>query len=331
MKLLHGDKHFSAFDQGVVATIGNFDGVHLGHQHLLRTLKQKADSMNLPLVLILFEPQPKEYFQHTLAPARLSTLREKLHSLKDCGIDYVYCIKFNERLARTSAHDFVTHYLFNILKVAYLLVGEDFRFGANREGDVALLKTLGSSSGCEVQIYPECRLYDERISSTNIRLALQQGDLNHASQLLGRMYSLCGRVIKGDGRGRQWGIPTANIALNRLALPLSGVFVVEVQLKSRIVKGVANIGSRPTVDGTTNILEVHLLDFDESIYSELVQVFFMHKLRDEVKFTSVDALISQIHNDIEAARAYYTLLAELTLGQEHQSLFSKLLETCEHK
>jgi riboflavin kinase/FMN adenylyltransferase len=307
MKLLHGDKHFAAFNQGVVATIGNFDGVHLGHQNLIKRLRTQANNMNLPLVLILFEPQPKEYFQKEKAPARLSTLREKLNCLKNCGIDYVYCIKFNEQLAKTSANNFINHYLFNILKVVYLLVGEDFRFGKHREGDVALLQAIGSRNSCEVHVYPECRLQQERISSTNIRLALQQGNLLHAAQLLGRTYSICGRVIKGDGRGRQWGIPTANIGLQRLAIPVSGVFVVQVKWASKRVDGVANIGRRPTVDGSKNILEVHLLDFNQSIYGEFVEVFFLHKIRDEVKFTTVDALITQIHHDIADAKAYFDL------------------------
>jgi riboflavin kinase / FMN adenylyltransferase len=307
MKLLHGEKHFALGDKGVVATIGNFDGVHLGHQNLLKELKEKANRMNLPLVVILFEPQPKEYFQKEAAPARLSTLREKLNSLKQGGIDYIYCIKFNHDLAQTSARDFITHYLFNKFKVAYLLVGEDFKFGKNRAGDLTLLQEICSIFSCEVQAYPEFQIHNERISSTGIRLALKQGNLDHAAQLLGRTYSLCGRVIKGDGRGRQWGIPTANIGLHRLALPLSGVFVVKVKLKSTTVLGVANIGKRPTVDGTKNILEVHLFDFNESLYGELVQVFFLHKLRDEVKFTSVDALITQIHDDIAAATAYLDL------------------------
>lgn len=307
MKLLRGEQHCALYNNGIVATIGNFDGVHLGHQSLIKTLKAKANELNLPLVLILFEPQPKEYFQKEQAPARLSTLREKLQALKTYGVDYVYCINFNSKLAHTSAKEFIDHYLVNLLKVRYLLVGDDFKFGTNREGDVRLLKEACSRERCEVHIYPELQIHEERISSTRVRTALQQGDLNLAAQFLGRTYSLCGRVIKGDGRGRQWGIPTANIGLHRLALPLSGVFVVRVKFQGRLVAGVANIGKRPTVDGTKNVLEVHLLDFNESLYGELVQVFFLHKLRNEVKFTTVDALITQIHNDIAAATAYLDL------------------------
>lgn len=304
MKLLRGVQHLTEFDKGVVATIGNFDGVHLGHQNLIKSLKNIANRTNLPLVLILFEPQPSEYFQKDKVPARLSSLREKLNILRECQVDYVYCIKFDDILAQTTASDFALRYLFTTLKVKYFLVGEDFRFGKSREGDVNLLRSLGEQHGCDVQTFQDFCIEHDRISSTKIRLALHQGDLGLAAKFLGRTYSLCGRVIRGDGRGRQWGIPTANLSLHRLSLPLHGVFVVKVQLRSKIVYGVANIGKRPTVDGSKNILEVYLFDFDDSIYGELLQVFFLHKLRDEVKFTSVDALITQIHNDIAAAKAF---------------------------
>lgn len=304
MKLLRGAPHCSAFKEGSVATIGNFDGVHLGHQNLLRTLKEKANSLNVPLVIVLFEPQPREYFQKDKAPARLSSLREKLDILDSCQVDYVYCSKFNSTLAHTSAAEFARTYLFSLLNVKYVLVGEDFHFGKNREGDVRLLQKLSSDYACTLDIYSNFCIFNEKISSTKIRMALQQGDLNTAAQYLGRSYSMCGRVIYGEGRGRQWGIPTANVALHRYALPVHGVFVVRVLLASQWVYGVANVGSRPTVDGTKNSLEVHLFDFEHSIYGELMQVFFLHKLRDEVKFTSVDSLITQIFDDIAQAKAW---------------------------
>ncbi len=304
MKLLRGVQHLAEFDKGVVATIGNFDGVHLGHQQLIKSLKDKASQMNLPCVVILFEPQPREYFQPDKAPARLSSLREKLDILRQCHIDYVYCIKFDKDFAQTRASDFIHLHLFSVINVKYLLVGSDFQFGKNREGNVALLKNLGMQQGCDVQIYQDYCIKDERVSSTQIRIALQQSNMQLAAELLGRPYSICGRVIRGDGRGRQWGIPTANLSLHRVSLPLQGVFVVEVHQGTRIIRGVANIGKRPTIDGTKNILEIHLFDFNDSIYGELLQVFFLHKLRDEVKFTSVDALITQIHNDIVAAKAF---------------------------
>lgn len=305
MKLIRGVSQTSSFSQEVVATIGNFDGVHLGHQHLINTLKKKAKDRQLPLMLILFEPQPLEYFLKDKAPARLSSLRDKLAMLKHCEVDYVCCIGFNEQLAQTPADDFAKTLLFSMLQVKYLLVGEDFRFGRNREGDVTRLKALGQEQGCEVHSCVHWCLSEEKVSSTRIRKALQSGRLDLGAQLLGRTYSLCGRVIRGDGRGRQWGIPTANVHLKRQNLPLQGVFVVEVRLGSKVVRGVANIGRRPTVDGSRNSLEVHLFDFNESIYGVFMQVFFLHKLRDEVKFTSVEALIAQIRQDIESGKAFF--------------------------
>lgn len=305
MKLLRGLHHFSVFDKGVVATIGNFDGVHLGHQNLIKTLRAKANALNLPLVLILFEPQPREYFQQEQAPARLSGLREKLDVLRHCQVDYVYCIKFDDVFAQTTATEFARNYLFSTLNIKHLLVGEDFRFGKNREGDVNLLQQLSSEYACDVEIYSDFCINEDRISSTKIRTALATGDLQTAARYLGRTYSICGRVVYGAQRGRQWGIPTANIGLRRLAVPLQGVYAVKACLATQqTVYGVANIGRRPTVDGTKCVLEVHLFDFEQSIYGELVQVFFLHKLRDEVKFTSVDALIEQIRDDIEVAKTF---------------------------
>lgn len=305
MRLLRGIHHFSVFDKGVVATIGNFDGVHLGHQNLIKTLRAKANALNLPLVLILFEPQPREYFQKELAPARLSGLREKLDVLRRCQVDYVYCIKFDEVFAQTTATEFARNYLFSTLNIKHLLVGEDFRFGKNREGDVKLLLRLSAEYACNVHVYSDFCINEDRISSTKIRMALGAGDLETAAKYLGRTYSICGRVVHGAQRGRQWGIPTANIGLRRLSVPLQGVYAVKVRLASQqTVYGVANIGRRPTVDGTKCVLEVHLFDFEQSIYGELVQVFFLHKLRDEVKFTSVDALIEQIRDDIDVAKTF---------------------------
>lgn len=305
MRLLRGVQHLRDFDKGVVATIGNFDGVHLGHQSLIHSLKLKAMSMNLPLVVILFEPQPQEYFQKEKAPSRLSSLREKLDMLRLCKVDFIYCIKFDDKMAQTSAKEFVSTYLFSMLQVKYLLVGEDFRFGKNREGDLSMLRILGSQYGCDVRVFPDFLIKSQRVSSTKIRMALQIGNFDLAAKYLGRPFSLCGRVISGDGRGRQWGIPTANLSLHRLTFPLQGVFVVEAQIGSKRVQGVANVGRRPTIDGTKNILEVHLFNFNDSIYGELMQVFFLHKLRDEVKFTSVDALIAQINKDIVAAKTFF--------------------------
>lgn len=301
MKLLYGLKTVPVFEAGTVATIGNFDGVHLGHQALLAQLKAKALELRLPLVVLLFEPQPSEFFCHHSIPARLSSLREKLELLANSGVDYVYCLSFNKTLAAMSASAFIDHYLVSLLRVNYLLLGADFRFGRQRQGDIALLKRK-----LTVEIFPDFMLNNHRISSTSIRDFLSKGELKQASLLLGRPYSLHGRVIHGDGRGKQWGFPTANLAIRRLILPLAGVFCVKVKrANGTILEGVANIGCRPTVDGKKNILEVHLFEMSDSLYGEKLQVNFLHKLREEIKFSSVDALIAQIHNDISAASAYF--------------------------
>lgn len=306
MKLLRGLKHIPAFTNGTVATIGNFDGVHLGHQALLAQLKAQSRELKLPLVVLLFEPQPGEFFLTSQAPARLSTLREKLDILKKCEVDYVYCLSFKKSLAAMDPADFVESYLFSLLQVKYLLIGEDFRFGRNRLGDIELLKSKAQQSGCLVGAFSDFSLLNQRVSSTKIRNFLARGELPQAATLLGRPYSLCGRVIAGDGRGRQWGFPTANLAMRRLSLPLTGVFCVQVRrANGDMVSGVANLGRRPTVDGTKNILEVHLFDFNQSLYGEMLQVYFLYKLREEIKFSSIEALIAQIKDDIAVARKQF--------------------------
>ncbi len=306
MKLLRGIENLP-FSGGTVATIGNFDGVHRGHQALLMKLHQQADRMQLPATLLLFEPQPAEYFYGWQAPARLTSLREKLLILKQCNIDYVCCLKFNEKLASMPAEAFAEYYFFSLLKAKYLLVGNDFRFGWERKGDINLLKNLAKKRDTVIECFPDFSLTNERVSSTKIRQALAQGQLQRATTLLGRTFGFCGRVMKGDGRGRKWGIPTANLTMHRLTLPLQGVFCVQVRRgENQWLQGVANLGSRPTLDGSKNLLEIHLFDFDGNLYGELLQVFFLHKLRDEIKFLSVDALITQIHDDIATAKAQFS-------------------------
>ncbi len=309
MKLLNGLKQTAILPNRVVATIGNFDGVHRGHQALLVSLRMQAARLQCPVLVILFEPQPAEYFQPQQAPARLTRLRKKLQALQSLGVDYVCCLKFNTELAQMSASDFAEDILFKSLNVTYLLTGDDFRFGRNRAGDLELLAAIGKKHNAIVESFPNFQVNDKRISSTGIRLALQQGNLQYAASCLGRPYSLCGRVIQGDGRGRQWGIPTANIALQHDRLPLSGVFAVHVQRRhdKTLYRGVANIGRRPTIEGQLQLtFEVHLFDFDDSIYGEMLDVTFVHHLRNEEKFNSVEALINQIHQDIVLAKRLFS-------------------------
>ena len=308
MKLLRRVQHIPELNAGCVATIGNFDGVHRGHQALLATLRERASQLQLPTVVLLFEPQPGEYFNREKAPLRLYRLREKIQALCPCGVDYVYCLKFDKQLATMSPAEFAEHIVFSRLNAKYLLLGDDFRFGRDRGGDLALLKTMGEKSGAVVESCPDFCINQERVSSTQIRRALYLGELDRAKSLLGREYSLCGHVMHGNGMGRQWGVPTANLSVHRSTLPLSGVFCVRVKRKGVVLAGVANIGNRPTIDGSKNVLEVHLFDFDESLYGEMLQVFFLYKLRDEIKFSSVDALIAQIHADVAAARNVYELI-----------------------
>ncbi|KTC95770.1 bifunctional riboflavin kinase/FAD synthetase [Legionella erythra] len=310
MRLLRGISFYQPFIQGSVVTIGNFDGVHLGHQALLTQLRRQAQRLNLPSVVILFEPQPGEYLHPQTAPARLSTLREKLARVKELGIDYVYCLRFNQSLATLTAEDFARTYFFTQLSMRYLLVGEDFRFGYKRQGDIHLLRQMAEEQDCTVETIQDFTAEGARVSSTRIRHLLAKADLHGASRLLGRTYSLCGRVSRGEGRGRQWGIPTANLSGRRANLPLQGVFCVRVQRQNgQLLEGVANLGRRPTVDGSKVVLEVHLFNFNGNLYGEFLQVFFLHKLRDEKKFSSIGELIAQIQNDIDAAKAAFRLSA----------------------
>lgn len=306
MKLLRQINQLKKLENNCVATIGNFDGVHRGHQSLLAKLHEQAVRLGLPMLVVLFEPQPSEFFNSETAPARLYRLREKLQALSDCGVDYVYCLRFDKKLVNLSPDFFAKEILFSQLGVKYLILGEDFRFGRDRLGDLKLLKQIGQSFNAHVEICPDFCSDGLRVSSTRIRHALYLGDLKQASAMLGRQYRMSGRVLYGQGMGRQWGVPTANLNVTSGRLPLRGVFCVQVQREDQsLLAGVANIGCRPTVDGSKNVLEVHLFDFNQSLYNEMLQVFFLCKLRDEIKFSSVDALIAQIHLDVAAARNMY--------------------------
>lgn len=305
MNLLHNTHQIPSFSAGSVVTAGNFDGVHLGHQALLKQLRNKADLLQLPLCVLLFEPQPAEFFNKNEAPARLSNLREKIRIMKNLGVDYVYCLKFDKKLSTMPAIPFAEQYLFGLLKARYLLVGKDFHFGYARQGNIALLKTLASQHGCELEVFDDFQNNGKRISSTYIRQLLSEGQLEAATSMLGRSYGFCARVVKGAGLGNQWGIPTANMLLSGKKLPLKGVFCVQVQQGKSLWNAVANVGTRPTVDGTRLILEVHILDFNGMLYGTWLQVNFLHKLRDEKRFSSVDALIAQIHLDIAHTKEFF--------------------------
>ena len=289
--------------RGGVLTIGNFDGVHLGHQAVLRSLAQTGRQLGAPSVLMTFEPQPQEFFAPETAPPRLTRLREKLVVLESCGIDAVLCLRFNDALAKLEAEDFITQLLVERFAARHVLVGDDFRFGRQRRGDVKLLTEMGAANGFRVGDMPTFELNGERVSSTRVRRALSDGRLDDAAELLGRPYRLYGRVVHGDGRGRTIGFPTANIELRRRTLPLLGVYAVRVNgLGERTYNGAANFGVRPTFGGRRAVLEVHLLDFAGDAYGKNVSVEIVDKLRDEQRFDSVDALTRQITDDVGRAR-----------------------------
>lgn len=307
MQLIRYFHHLPAFPKGCALTIGNFDGVHLGHQAILRHLRQQAQLRNLPVVVMLFEPQPREYFQPSQAPARLMRLRDKLYHLREQSVDYVICVKFDRTFAEKSAVDFVQEWLVNKLNVRFLSIGDDFRFGAKRQGDFAFLQQAGKQFGFQVENNQSFCLAEQRISSTAIREALAQDKLSLAQQMLGRPYCIMGRVKYGKQLGRTLGFPTANIALQRQVNPVQGIYAVKVRFKNgKIYQGVANIGQRPTVNGSTQLLEVYIFNFDQKIYGECLEVELCHKIRNEQKFSSLAALKQQITEDVKTAKAFFS-------------------------
>ena len=306
MELIRGLHNIRPRHHGCVATIGNFDGIHLGHQAVIGQLAEEAAQLGLPSTLITFEPQPMEYFQPDKIPARLTRFREKLVALRRFAIDRVLSLAFNKQLAGMTADEFIQHILVDGLGVRYLVVGDDFRFGKGREGDFQTLQRAGAQHGFKVVNMHTFAIDEERVSSTRIRHALQQGDLAQAERLLGRDYRMSGRVVHGEKLGRQLGYPTANIFLHRKASPLQGIFVVEVYgLEGEPLPGVASLGTRPTVNGKKVLLEVYLLDFDRDIYGEHIQVSFLQKLRDEEKFDSLEALKAKIAEDVQRSEDYF--------------------------
>lgn len=306
MELIRGLHNLQPRHRGCVATIGNFDGVHLGHQAVLGQLAEKADELNLPATVITFEPQPQEYFAPDKAPSRLTKFREKLQALRRFSVDRLLCLSFNRRLAAMGADEFIQRILVDGLGVRYLVVGDDFRFGHGRQGDFAALQAAGQWHGFEVVHMHTFEVDGERVSSTRIRQALNAGDMQAAIRLLGRDYRMSGRVAHGEKLGRQLGFPTANIYLHRKVSPLQGIFVVEVfGITGEPLQGVASLGTRPTVNGTRVLLEVFLFAFNQDIYGEHIQVSFLHKLRDELRFDSLDALKVKIQQDVDDAQAFF--------------------------
>jgi len=306
MKLIRGLYNLSQPLPASAVTIGNFDGVHRGHQLVISQLQRVASENSLPTVVIIFEPQPIEYFAPDKAPKRLARFREKIAYLKAHNIDYLLCLHFDQDLAEQGAEDFVQKILLDSLNTRHLVIGDDFHFGKNRQGNFDFLLQNSARFGFTVDETETLMLDGERVSSTRVRHCIEQGDFEKARELLGRPYSLSGRVAHGQKLGRKLGYPTINIKMGDKTLIVKGIFAVRVKgIDNRVLEGVASIGTRPTVAGVDTILEVYILDFDRDVYGYSVEVEFLHKLRDEKKFDSLEELSVNIGRDTENAIAYF--------------------------
>lgn len=310
MYLIRGIKNIDLFnsrfpDEEIVATIGNFDGLHLGHQDLLSKMKDKK----LKTMVIFTEPHAKEFFAETLGlesekPPRIFPWKEKVRGLDNLGVDFGFFLNFNKQLKSMTPEAFIENVL-SKLKIKKLKIGDDFKFGANREGDYKLLKKWGEQNHILVENTETFEIDNRRVSSTRVRQALVKDDFLEAKKLLGKPYAYSGKVVYGQQLGSKLGIPTANIWLPKNKLPISGVYIVKVEFCGNTFGGIANMGVRPTVGGQTPVLEVHILDFSENIYGQNLKVEFVKKVRDEQKFKNLDALKNQINKDILAAKEYF--------------------------
>lgn len=301
----------------VALTIGNFDGVHLGHRAMLDELARASHRLGILSCVMIFEPQPREFFAPDKAPARLTSLREKLEQLEACGVNHVHVCRFNYAFAQIAAQDFIERVLVRGLGVRWLQVGDDFRFGSRRAGDFVMLKQEAPRLGFEVQALPSVMVEGLRVSSTAVRDALAAGDCARAARLLGRTYGIGGRVVRGDQLGRKLGYPTANVQMKHNRAPLCGIFAVEVHgAAQNVVRGAASLGVRPTVkvQGASAVLEVYLFDFKEEIYGHSIRVDFLHKLRDEEKYADLETLKRQIALDVENAQKYFQNASARKIG-----------------
>jgi riboflavin kinase/FMN adenylyltransferase len=306
MELIRGQHNLRPRHRGCVATIGNFDGVHLGHQAIITQLVRIGRATELPTVLITFEPKPREFFAGENAPARLTRFREKMQILMATTLDRLLCLRFNRSLANLSHLEFLEDVLVCGLGVKQIIVGDDFKFGRKAQGDVAFLREASAAHAFKVIQRDTYRVDGKRVSSSWVRESLATGDMMLTARLLGRPYSMQGRVTPGDRIGRTLGFATANILLRRLVSPVSGVYAVQVRgLSEEALPGIANVGTRPTVKGKRSQLEVHIFDFERNIYGSHVQVDFLHRLRSEQAFDSLENLRKQIERDAGEARTFF--------------------------
>jgi riboflavin kinase/FMN adenylyltransferase len=307
MQLIRGLSHLEPFKNGCVLSIGNFDGLHLGHRAVIRKLVERGKVLGLPVVIMFFEPQPLEYFLGDNAPSRLMRLREKVIEMAKLPVDNLLIVRFNQNFANRDAEQFIEHILINTLNVKHLVIGDDFHFGKARRGNFGMLKEKGRLNGFTVEDTGSFQLGGLRISSTLIRDALVAGDLKRAEKLLGHCYSVCGRIAHGDKLGRTIGYPTANIRMHRKNTPINGVFAVTMTgIDGLEFEGVANVGTRPTLDGGSKvILETYLFDFNKEIYGRYVEVHFHQKIRDESRFHSLEELKAQIVKDVAETKKIF--------------------------
>lgn len=305
MKLIRGLYNLKPKHCHCVVTFGNFDGVHLGHRALIYQTKSLAKALARSTLVILFEPHPSEFFLRNKAPARLMRFREKLTYLRQLAVDYVLCLRFSEDFSKISADEFVHHYLVDRLAISGIVVGPDVRFGHQGLGSWELLKTMGKIHRFITRRIPNIYLNDLRISSTQIRTLLAENQFLIAQFALTRPFTLSGHVVYGEQRGKSIGFPTANLLLHRFTSPLKGVFVVRVYGLSKPLPAIANLGCRPTFNGDQEILEVHLLNFNQTIYGQWLEVEFLKKIRDEKKFNNLEQLRHQIHNDKLVSEDYF--------------------------
>jgi riboflavin kinase / FMN adenylyltransferase len=303
VELIRGKHNLRPSHRGCALTIGNFDGLHLGHRAVLGQLIVRARALGLPAVVMCFEPTPREYFMGADAPPRLASFREKFLGLADQGVDRLYCARFDAAMASLAPDAFIREYLVDGLGTRFLVIGDDFRFGKDRAGDYATLQAAGREHGFDLAQTPTCILEGQRVSSTAVRTALATGNLEVARRLLGRHYGMTGRVIEGKRLGQSLGFPTANLRPGRRVLPVTGVFAALVRgLGEQPWPAVANLGTRPTVDGREPLLEAHLFDFKGDLYGRRITVEFVARLRDEQRFDDLQDLVAQMHRDADDAR-----------------------------
>ena len=294
----------------LIATIGNFDGLHLGHQHIIQNMQKDAESNNWKKLVIFTEPHAKEFFAESLGteeekPPRILPWPEKVTKLKELDVEFSFFLNFNNQLRKMTPEDFIEKVL-SRLSIKKIVIGDDFRFGANREGDFKFLNNWGIENNILVEKTETFALYDERVSSTRIRSCLTDCDFDKAKELLGRPYTFTGKVVYGQQLGRKLGVPTANLWLPKNKLPIAGVYIVRVEFEGKNYGGIANMGTRPTVGGQNPVLEIHLLEFSGNLYGKKISVEFLKKVREEKKFDGLDQLKDQIFKDISSAREYFS-------------------------